>query len=51
MANGDLIIEMVVDVPRDEIEKTREDFESQEFTVKVEQQNSGLFAVAAAKSR
>jgi len=49
MSNGNVDLNLIVDVPADQVEQTKQDFESEGYSVVVKQQASGLFSVAAAK--
>ena len=49
MSNGNLTLELIVDVPADQVAQTKQDYESEGYRVEVKQQASGKFSIAAAK--
>ena len=44
-------LELIVDVPEADLAQTKEDYESEGYTVTAKKQDSGKFAVAAAKEK
>ena len=49
MPNGAVELELIVDVPADQVATVRQDYEDEGYAVKTTQQASGLWSVAAAK--
>jgi len=49
MPKGHVLLELVVDVPANEVAATKKDYESEGYLVIAMKQDSGTFAVAAAK--
>ena len=47
---GNVKVELIVDIPTDKIQQTKQDFEDTGYKVKIFQQRSGDWALAAAKN-
>lgn len=47
---GNVEVELIVDIPTDKLQQTKQDFEKDGYKVKVVQQRSGQWALAAAKN-
>lgn len=51
MPDDDTSLELLVDIPTSNIQQTKKDFEDDNYEVKVAQQGSGLWSLAATKKR